>query len=140
MNMGHWYTRAGEPRYSVIGANGKERDTTLRDARSLGLLPSVTTVLDCLNKGALVEWKVRQGILAALTTSRREGEDDDTFLARILTDSKEQAKQAAEEGTRIHDAIECSFKRGWTVPEPYRPHVTAVHAELFRLFPDITDW
>ena len=27
---GHWYTREGEPMYTIIGANGKERNTTLR--------------------------------------------------------------------------------------------------------------
>ena len=41
---GHWYDRAGEPMYTIIGANGKERNTNLRDAKSLGLVPSVTTV------------------------------------------------------------------------------------------------
>ena len=30
---GHWYTQEGEPMYTVIGANGKERNTTLRDAK-----------------------------------------------------------------------------------------------------------
>lgn len=138
--MSHWYTRDGEPRYTIIGANGRERDTTLRDARPNGWLPSVTTVLQCVDKAQLTDWKVKQGILAALTTSRLPGEDDDTFITRILTDSREQAKKAAEEGTRIHDALELSFKRGWTVPPAYKLHVEAVHAELFRLFPDITDW
>lgn len=138
--MGHWYERCGTPRYTVIGANGVERDTTLRDARKEGWLPSVTTVLGVIAKAQLEDWKVKQGILAALTTSRQPGEDDEAFIGRILTDSREQAKQAAEEGTRVHDAIESSFKRGWAVPAFYRPHVEAVHAELFRLFPDVTDW
>ena len=30
---GHWYTQEGEPMYTIIGANGKERNTTLRDAK-----------------------------------------------------------------------------------------------------------
>ena len=37
---GHWYSQDGEPMYTLIGANGKERNTTLRDAKSLGLVPS----------------------------------------------------------------------------------------------------
>ena len=32
---GHWYTQEGDPMYTVIGANGKERNTTLRDARKI---------------------------------------------------------------------------------------------------------
>lgn len=30
---GHWYSKEGEPKYTIIGANGKERNTTLRDAK-----------------------------------------------------------------------------------------------------------
>jgi len=137
--MGHWYERSGTPRYTVTAKNGKERDTTLRDARQLGLVPSVTTILDVLNKAALVEWKVKQGILAALTLSRQPDETDELYLARVLDDSKQQAIQAAEEGTRIHDAIEASFK-GQPVPEDYWKHVQAVRAKLKEAFPDVFDW
>ena len=42
---GHWYDKEGEPRYTIIGANGKERNTTLRDAKKKGYVPSVTSVL-----------------------------------------------------------------------------------------------
>ncbi|SCX92640.1 hypothetical protein SAMN05216420_101354 [Nitrosospira sp. Nl5] len=137
--MSHWYEKDGSPKYTVIGKNGNERDTTLRDARQLGLAPSVTTVLDVLNKAALVEWKVKQGILAALTLPRASGESDQVFLARVLDDSKQQAIQAAEEGTRIHDAIEASFK-GLQVPNDYRDHVSAVRSKLHETFPDVNDW
>lgn len=137
--MGHWYGRDGAPKYTITGKNGKERDTSLKDARQLGLVPSVTTILDVLNKDALVEWKVKQGILAALTLTRNSGEDDETYLARVLDDSKQQAMQAAEEGTRIHDAIEASF-RGLPVPEAYRLHVKAARAKLQETFPSVTDW
>ena len=36
---GHWYTQEGDPMYTVIGANGKERNTTLRDAKKDNLVP-----------------------------------------------------------------------------------------------------
>jgi hypothetical protein len=137
--MSHWYEKNGSPKYTVIGKNGSERDTTLRDARQLGLVPSVTTVLDVLNKAALVEWKVKQGILAALTLTRVTDESDEIYLARVLDDSKQQAIQAAEEGNRIHDAIEASFK-GQPVPEAYWKHVQAVHAKLKETFPNVGDW
>ena len=52
----HWYTRDGVPRYTVIGKNGKERNTTLRDARTENLVPSVTTVLNVMAKPALIPW------------------------------------------------------------------------------------
>jgi hypothetical protein len=55
------------------------RPTTLRDARKLGLLPSVTNVLGVINKPELVEWKMTQAVLAALTLPRRDGEDLGVF-------------------------------------------------------------
>lgn len=135
----HYYLRDGSPFYTIVGKNGKERPVTIKDARQHYAAPSVTTILDVLNKAALVEWKVKQGILAALTLPRASSESDEVFLARVLDDSKQQAIQAAEEGTRIHDAIEASFK-GLPVPDVYQPHVAAVHAKLKETFPDVTDW
>lgn len=139
IESGHWYTRDGAPFYTVPAANGAERSVTLRDARKIGAVPSVTTVLQVLAKPQLETWKVRQGILAALTLPRVAGENDDAYLARVLDDSREQVKMAAEEGTRIHDTIEQAFK-GDLVPHAYIPHVEAVHAEITRLFPGVTDW
>lgn len=135
----HWYDRCGVPCYQQRTQKGGLRATDLRDARKLGLVPSVTTVLSVLAKDALTTWKVRQGILAALTLTREPGEDDDCFLARVMEDSKAQAKAAAEEGSRIHDACECALK-GLPYPDTYGPHVAAVREELARLFPDVTDW
>lgn len=136
----HWYRRDGSTCYTVKGAKGQERDTTLADARKLGLVPSVTTVLQVIAKEQLITWMVNQGILAALTTSRRVGESDEDLCRRILTDSRDQAKKAAEEGTRVHDAFECSFKKGRTVPFAYEVTVNAMLEELARMYPGITDW
>jgi hypothetical protein len=135
----HWYDRHGNPCYTVIGKNGKERDTTLADARRLQLVPSVTTILDALNKPALSDWKVKQGIMAALTLPRLDGEDDERFISRVVNDSKQQAIQAAEEGNRIHAAIEAHYsgQLGW---EDYALHVDAVIGLLYKTFPDIDDW
>lgn len=135
----HWYSRDGKPAYEVRAASGLFRPTTLSDARKGALVPSVTTVLAVLDKPALGTWKVKQGILAALTLARKPDESDDAYLARVLTDSGEQAKAAAEEGTRIHDACEVAMKGGRCEPQ-YQPHVDAVKAELARLFPKVTDW
>lgn len=136
----HWYDRAGRPAYEVPNkSSGGMRSTTLRDARALGLVPSVTTVLSVKAKPALEAWKVRQGILAALTLPRVDGEAEADYLRRIDEDARAQAKAAAEEGNRIHDAIERSFA-GQIVPEVYREHVAGTHAELARLFPGVTDW
>lgn len=135
----HWYTADGHPAYEVRSANGTMRPTTLRDARKLGLCPSVTTVLSVKAKPQLEAWKVRQGILAALTLQRLPGEPDSAYLDRVMADSKQQVIDAADEGTRIHDAIERAYK-GHVVAPDYLPHVRAAQTEVARLFPHVDDW
>lgn len=68
----HWYDQNGEPRYTVPYADPKKgfRNTTLRDAKKMGLVPSVTTILGVANKPALNRWKENQILLAAMTLHR----------------------------------------------------------------------
>ena len=63
----HWYcAKTGEPRYTVIGKNGKERNTTIRDARDGSLYPSVTTINGMLSKAGLNTWLQTEAIKAAI--------------------------------------------------------------------------
>ena len=103
---GRWYAKDGTPAYTIKAKNGEDRSTTLRDARKLGLLPSVTTIINMAAKPALEQWKLRQTVLAALTLPQTEGESLDAFAVRVILDSKEQAKKRAEEGSAIHGSIE----------------------------------
>lgn len=135
----HWYAKDGSPFYETLDAKGNLRAVTLRDARKTGAVPSVTTILQVVAKPALENWKVDQGILAALTLPRNDDEAESDWLSRVKKDSQQQAKDAAEEGSRIHDAIECSFK-GRPIPPQYEAHVAGVRAEIARLFPDVSDW
>lgn len=135
----HFYLPDGSPFFEVKAKDGHMRSVTIRDARKANAVPSVTTVLSVIAKPGLEAWKVRQGILAALTLPRIDGESEEQWLARINADSREEAKAAAEEGSRIHDALEAD-RRGQPYPERYQPHVAAVRAEIAKLFPDVTDW
>jgi hypothetical protein len=65
--------------------------------------PSVTNVLSILHKEFLVAYKVNQAILAALTLPKIEGESEDDFARRVVTDSKEHAASAARLGSRMHE-------------------------------------
>jgi hypothetical protein len=121
---GHWYLPDGSPAYRIVGKNGKERNSTVKDAREHGLLPSVTTIIGCASKPALDVWKQQQAILSALTLPRLEGESEEDWLSRVVADSKETAKQAAERGTQIHGVIE-AFYEGIYIPE-LPPYVRAV--------------
>jgi len=121
---GHFYLPNGDTAYRIVGKNGKERNTTVKDAREHGLLPSVTTIIGCASKPALDVWKQQQAILSALTLPRLDGESEEDWLSRVVADSKETAKQAAERGTQIHGVIE-AFYEGIYIPE-LPPYVRAV--------------
>jgi hypothetical protein len=118
---GHWYTRDGSPAYTVTSNDGKTRNTTLRDARKLNLVPSVTTILNVAAKPGLELWKQQQLLLAALTLPKIDSESEDDYIDRIIRDSKEQGKAAADAGTDIHASIE-SFYLG----KPRSTHLSHV--------------
>jgi hypothetical protein len=103
---GHWYTRDGVPQYTVEAKKGGHRNTTLRDARVMNLVPSVTTVLSVAAKPALTAWLQQQVLLAALTLPRRPDEPEKDYVERIISDSKEQGRSAADAGTDIHASIQ----------------------------------
>jgi len=107
---GHWYDKEGNPFYTIERADGKGvRNTTLRDAKKLGLLPSVTTILSVAAKPGLQNWLQQQAILAALTLPRKENESETDYLDRVVNDSKAQGREAADRGTYIHGILESFF-------------------------------
>ena len=109
----HWYYPDGRTAYTQVVKSGKNkgftRNTTLADARKLGLLPSVTTILNILDKPGLTNWRLEQVMLASLTLPREHEEAEKDYIRRVMADSREQGKKAAEEGTRIHGVIEGYF-------------------------------
>ena len=112
---GHFYKKDGTPCYTIKGKNGVERPTTLRDARKLNLVPSVTTIIACCAKPGLEAWKQEQTIMACLTLPKIEGESEADFIARLKADSKEQSEKAKERGTQIHAWVQMGFE-GQDVP------------------------
>lgn len=106
----HWYQQGGAPQYTVKAKDGSDRPTTLRDARKMNLVPSVTTVMKIAAKPGLEAWKQEQMLLAALTLPRTAGESEKDLIARIVADSKETARRAADRGTRVHESIEAWFE------------------------------
>jgi hypothetical protein len=107
---GHFYTQTGEPAYRIIGKNGVERNTNLRDARERGLVPSVTTISGLLAKPGLNTWLQHQVLLAALTLPRIEGESEENWLQRVMSDAKSTGYEAANRGTRLHGVLEDFYK------------------------------
>ena len=109
--MSHWYRADGSPQYTVIGTNGKERATTLRDARKMDLVPSVTTILNVAAKPGLMNWIQQQVLMAALTLPRGAEEPEEAWIDRIMQDSKEATQNAADRGTAMHNVIEKRFSK-----------------------------
>jgi hypothetical protein len=114
---GHWYAQDGSPAYRIIGKNGVERNTRLTDARERGLVPSVTTISGLLAKPGLNTWLQQQVLLAALTLPRAEGESEENWLQRVMSDSKSAGRDAADRGTRLHGVLE-SFYQGKLIEFP----------------------
>ena len=130
---GHYYRQDGSPAYTIIGRNGKERPTTLRDARKENLKPSVTTVLKEAARPGLQNWLIDQTILSCLTMPRIEGEPEADYIKRLKDDSKAQSQKAAETGTRIHAWIQKGFSG-----EPVEADGTLYHlSALKRLLEDV---
>lgn len=107
---GHWYDKLGNPRYTIVGKNGKERPTTLRDARKENWVPGATVIIKCAAAPGLQAWIIEQHMLACLTTERVDGETEKDFIARIKRDANEHAKKAADRGTTIHVWVQGGFE------------------------------
>lgn len=122
---GHWYKPDGTPAYTVMGLNGQPRNTTLRDARKLGLLPSVTEICRVAAQPGLEKWKREQILLSALTLPRIEGEPLQAFSERIQADSEAQGLKAREAGTAGHTSLEKAFQ-GVLYDPAHKPAVEAV--------------
>lgn len=102
----HWYDKSGNPVHTVIGKNGKERNTTLRDARELGLLPSVTNILGVMAKDALNNWKEAQTIQACFDTPPAPGEPVEVWAERVREIAGTKLETARTFGKAIHSACE----------------------------------
>ena len=136
----HWYGKDGSPQYTVKAKDGSDRPTTLRDARKLGLIPSVTTILKIAAKPGLEQWKLEQMLLSALTLPKEPHESEKSYIARIVADSKETGKQAADIGTRIHESIERWFGNDRNVEHPkIAQEVELAIANHFKTH-TLTDW
>ena len=108
---GHWYTATGKPRHTIQKSDGTgERNTTLRDAKKYRLIPSVTTLLGMFAKPGLDRWKQDQLLRIAYDHPKLTGESFEGFADRCLVMHEQPVEEAADFGTRIHDAIEKYFE------------------------------
>jgi len=129
--MSHYYTKTGlachyQPKKKGDGL----RPTTVADARKLGLLPSVSTILGALHKEQLVQ-KMMEKVILEARASTKSTVPDDQFVDNVKENAFSDWKGAQDLGTRIHKAIELNMGPAGLVPEddlaPYvLPAVKAV--------------
>lgn len=111
--MGHFYSKTGEPVYEVPNVSkGGMRDTTLRDAKKLGLVPSVTTITGVVSRPELDNWKTNQVLEACLRVPRNQCKSIEEWKARVIKESQEVSKSAATIGNEIHNDLELYFTTG----------------------------
>lgn len=136
----HYYTTDGQACHFIDKKDSAgSRPTTIRDARKLNLLPSVTTILKTISKPQLERWKMIQAATAVLTSPRRQDEGLDAFMERVLFTDKEQdqeAAAAADLGGRIHAALEGRFK-GEQIDETLLPWIQPIYEHIMKRFPTI---
>jgi len=125
--MSHFYGADGTPHHFVpCKTKSGNRPSTIKDCKEHGWLPSVTEIIKLLDKPALTEWKVRQGIHAVVTAPDVAGEGLDAKIARVLAEGqdREEARMAADKGTGIHDAIAAVLQGNpWDIR--WKPYVEA---------------
>jgi len=136
----HWYcAKTGEPRYTTIGKNGKERSTTLRDAKSAPgtLVPSVSTIIGLLSKAGLDTWKQTEVLYAATEFPRLDDEPEKEWVTRILELAKRKSREAADRGTLIHNFIETHYN-GDFIPD--RPAYVSMVVNAVEAHFGVQDW
>jgi hypothetical protein len=78
-------------------------------------------------------WKQQQVLLAALTLPRNPDEPEKEWLDRVMQDSREQGRKAAEKGTAIHAAIQGHYEG--KAPDPdYFEYVKSAVTEVDTYF------
>jgi len=117
--MSHYYKQDGSPLYTLVGKNGKERDTNLGDARKLKLVPSVTTILSVLDKPQLNKWQ-REKVLECVHLVPDYNEYHGTkeeWEAEVWKLYKERTSIYSIRGSEVHSKLERFYKTGVVHPE-----------------------
>lgn len=107
----HFYSQLAEPKFFVPMKTrpGELRPTRTSDAKKEGWIPSVTTILNMLDKPALINWKIEQHLLQAYTliSNQLSGYDEFSYKVKQLTEL--EMDKAPSAGTDVHDSLEKWF-------------------------------
>ena len=129
--MSHYYTKQGDAMHYVpMKTNpNRTRPTRVSDAKELGLLPSVTTILDSLAKPAIVNWKVDKAFDTAFQYSPEDFDNLNEYKFYVKGRLEEELNKAPEAGTDVHQSLENYFL-GEEYPEEHQKIIDNVLAVL----------
>lgn len=132
----HWYDREGGPAYQVPYADPSKgmRNTTLRDAKKEGFVPSVTSILNIPAKPGLERWKQNQ-LLEAAWSARETTLGQEAWNRSIVEKASEIGSTTAAIGTAIHANIEEYYLTGEILSPEYETHVMNVDMALENYYP-----
>lgn len=107
----HFYSKDAEPKFFVEMKTrpGELRPTRTADAKKEGWVPSVTTILNVLDKPALVNWKVGQYVRQAYTLNPADYQTVDLFLDAVRYKADQEMDKAPSAGTDVHSSLEKYF-------------------------------
>lgn len=108
----HYYTRAGEPRHTQIcgpKAKNPTRATNITDARKQDLLPSVSAYTKMLAAPGLVNWQKRKVAEVCFKAPAIGDENMEEWISNVVRLSEDDAKGAADVGTKVHAALEAEL-------------------------------
>lgn len=106
----HWYwPDTGQPCHEVPCKSrpGETKPTTLREARQLGLYPSVSGILKVMDQPGLRRWRDRQIAEAAWLIENPEvdGMSLPDYTEKVITLATENMDVCRDRGTEVHTAI-----------------------------------
>ena len=135
--MAHYYSLEGESRHEIVGKNGKTRPTDIRDARKLGLFPSVSTVKETGAAYNLVNWMLNLLLDQTIVKPFHPDEFEiDEYKKMVFSMYNRQKEAPALKGNEVHAIMDKWFIDG-TDDGVYVPKVVAL---LGREFPGYTWW
>lgn len=106
LQSAHYYTPKGEARY--VREDGKP--VTLREARKENLFPSITHIMNIMENRPLTIYKEKQMLVASYNLRPGQDEAKEDYFSRVITQSRNDGKQAAQVGTTAHAGIESILK------------------------------
>ena len=106
----HYYTPKGVPAYTRTiksGPNqGKERATSLADARKENLFPSITTIGKVKREPMIDKYREKHLLKASYENRPKKAEAPDDYFDRILSKARFDSMEAARLGSGYHDSFE----------------------------------